>query len=104
MLVGTIMAAITILVGEASVLYTFYAPLRAHPAFYIGLALVIIGSWIAAFVNFRQLYVWKKAHKGEKSPLTCIHGYYQYAYVVHSYNWRSNICSSAVHPLVTWLR
>ncbi|MET3655739.1 b(o/a)3-type cytochrome-c oxidase subunit 1 [Sporosarcina psychrophila] len=69
MLIGTIMAAITILVGEASVLYTFYAPLRAHPAFYFGLALVIIGSWIAAFVNFRQLYVWKKAHKGEKSPL-----------------------------------
>ncbi len=69
MLVGTVMAAVTILVGEASVLYTFYAPLRAHPAFYFGLAFVIIGSWIAAFVNFRQLYVWKKAHKGEKSPL-----------------------------------
>ncbi|WP_318617938.1 b(o/a)3-type cytochrome-c oxidase subunit 1 [Sporosarcina sp. YIM B06819] len=69
MVVGTVMAAITILVGEASVLYTFYAPLRAHPAFYFGLAFVIVGSWIAAFVNFRQLYVWKKAHKGEKSPL-----------------------------------
>ncbi|MHA6258273.1 b(o/a)3-type cytochrome-c oxidase subunit 1 [Sporosarcina sp. CAU 1771] len=69
MLVGTIMAAITILVGQASVLYTFYAPLRAHPVFYFGLAFVIIGSWIAAAVNFRQLYVWKKAHKGEKSPL-----------------------------------
>lgn len=69
MLIGTIMAATTILVGQASVLYTFYAPLRAHPAFYFGLALVIIGSWIAAIVNFRQLYVWKKANKGKKSPL-----------------------------------
>ena len=69
MLVGTVMAAVTILVGQASVLYTFYAPLRAHPAFYFGLAFVIIGSWVAVFVNFRQLYVWKKAHKGEKSPL-----------------------------------
>ena len=69
MLIGTVMAATTILVGEASVLYTFYAPLRAHPAFYLGLALVIVGSWVAAVVNFRQLYVWKKANKGEKSPL-----------------------------------
>ncbi|EGQ26995.1 cytochrome c oxidase subunit I [Sporosarcina newyorkensis 2681] len=69
MLVGTVLAAWMILTGEASVLYTFYTPLRAHPIFYIGLALVIIGSWIAAIVNFRQLYVWKKAHKGEKSPL-----------------------------------
>lgn len=69
MLIGTVLAAWMILTGEASVLYTFYTPLRAHPIFYIGLALVIVGSWIAAFVNFRQLYVWKKAHKGEKSPL-----------------------------------
>ncbi|GKV69359.1 cytochrome c oxidase subunit I [Sporosarcina sp. NCCP-2716] len=69
MLVGTVMAAVTILVGQANVLYTFYAPLAAHPAFYFGLAFVIIGSWISAFTNFRQLYVWKKAHKGEKSPL-----------------------------------
>ncbi|MFD1038644.1 b(o/a)3-type cytochrome-c oxidase subunit 1 [Virgibacillus byunsanensis] len=69
MLIGTTMSAITILLGKASVLYTFYAPLKAHPAFYIGLALVVVGSWIACFVNFRQLYVWKKEHKGEKSPL-----------------------------------
>ncbi|WP_284140101.1 MULTISPECIES: b(o/a)3-type cytochrome-c oxidase subunit 1 [unclassified Virgibacillus] len=69
MVIGTIMTAITILLGKASVLYTFYAPLKAHPAFYIGLALVIVGSWIAGFVNWRQLYVWKKQHPGEKSPL-----------------------------------
>ena len=69
MLIGTVMAATLILIGEASVLYTFYAPLRAHPLFYIGLALVIVGSWVAAIVNFRQLYVWKKANKGKKSPL-----------------------------------
>ncbi|SHF55618.1 b(o/a)3-type cytochrome-c oxidase subunit 1 [Ornithinibacillus halophilus] len=69
MVVGTVMTAVTILLGEASVLYTFYAPLRAHPAFYIGLALVIIGSWVAGFVNWHQLAVWKKKHPGEKSPL-----------------------------------
>lgn len=60
MTAGTIITAITILLGKASVLYTFYAPLKAHPAFYIGLALVIVGTWVAAFVNWRQLYLWKK--------------------------------------------
>ncbi|WP_421904167.1 b(o/a)3-type cytochrome-c oxidase subunit 1 [Oceanobacillus halophilus] len=69
MTIGTVMAAITVLYGKASVLYTFYAPLKAHPAFYIGLALVIVGSWIACFVNWRQLYIWKKKHPNEKSPL-----------------------------------
>ena len=98
------MAAITILVGEASVLYTFYAPLRAHPAFYFGLAFVIIGSWIAAFVNFRQLYVWKKAHKGEKSPLLAFMVTINMLMWFIAITWRRNICSRPVHPLVTWLR
>ncbi|WP_163581966.1 b(o/a)3-type cytochrome-c oxidase subunit 1 [Gracilibacillus saliphilus] len=69
MLIGTLLTAGTILTGKANVLYTFYAPLKAYPTFYIGLALVVVGSWIACFTNFRQLAVWKKAHKGEKSPL-----------------------------------
>jgi cytochrome c oxidase subunit 1 len=69
MLVGTTLVAITILMGRANVLYTFYAPLKAHPLFYIGLALVIIGTWIAAFTNFHQVYKWKKEHPGEKTPL-----------------------------------
>ena len=42
---GAITAAITILTFKASVLYTFYPPLQAHPAFYIGLTMVVIGSW-----------------------------------------------------------
>ncbi|WP_018933765.1 b(o/a)3-type cytochrome-c oxidase subunit 1 [Gracilibacillus lacisalsi] len=69
MLIGTLLTASTILTGKANVLYTFYAPLKAFPTFYIGLALVVVGSWIACFTNFRQLAVWKKSHKGEKSPL-----------------------------------
>ncbi|MFC3041231.1 b(o/a)3-type cytochrome-c oxidase subunit 1 [Virgibacillus xinjiangensis] len=69
MTTGTILTAVTIMLGKASVLYTFYAPLKAHPAFYIGLALVIIGSWIAGFVNWHQLYTWKQKHRGEKAPL-----------------------------------
>jgi cytochrome c oxidase subunit 1 len=43
--VGTLTAAIPILTFKASVLYTFYPPLQAHPAFYIGLTLVVVGSW-----------------------------------------------------------
>ncbi|MFC0523213.1 b(o/a)3-type cytochrome-c oxidase subunit 1 [Pontibacillus salicampi] len=69
MTIGTIATAITILLGKASVLYTFYAPLAAHPVFYFGLTFVVVGSWIACFVNFHQLYKWKKANPGQKSPL-----------------------------------
>ena len=41
---GTLAATAMILSGKATVLYTFYPPLRAHPAFYIGLTLLVVGS------------------------------------------------------------
>lgn len=41
---GSVTAAITILRGQSSVLYTFYAPMQAHPLFYIGATLLIVGS------------------------------------------------------------
>ena len=41
-----LMAALTVFAGRASVLYTFYPPLIASPFFYIGLVLVVVGSWI----------------------------------------------------------
>ncbi|SET31655.1 cytochrome c oxidase subunit 1 [Salinibacillus kushneri] len=69
MVIGTLMSGTMILLGKANVLYTFYAPLQAHPIFYIGLALFVVGTWISCFVNFSQLRQWKKKYPGEKSPL-----------------------------------
>ena len=69
MVIGTLLAAGAILSGKASVLYTFYPPLRAHPAFYIGLTLTVVGSWIA-FGNWWPAYFsWVREHPGEKVPL-----------------------------------
>ncbi|MCC3358393.1 b(o/a)3-type cytochrome-c oxidase subunit 1 [Bacillus sp. REN16] len=69
MTIGTASTATTILMGEASVLYTFYAPLQAHPFFYIGLALVVVGSWISGFAMFAHFGKWKKANPGKVTPL-----------------------------------
>jgi cytochrome c oxidase subunit 1 len=48
MLLGTILATIAILDGSASVLYTFYAPLKASPLFYFGATFLIAGTWLVA--------------------------------------------------------
>ncbi len=69
MTIGTAMAAVMIIIQEATVLYTFYAPLQASPYFYIGLALVVVGSWISGFSMFAQYRRWKKENKGKLSPL-----------------------------------
>src|ERR1043166_4255647 len=72
MMVGTLAAAAAILSGTSSVLYTFYPPLRAHPAFYIGLTLTVVGSWIAFFNWLPPYFAWKREHLGQKTPLAIV--------------------------------
>ncbi|MCY9694467.1 cbb3-type cytochrome c oxidase subunit I [Paenibacillus alginolyticus] len=69
MTVGTALGVAMVLTGKASVLYTFYAPMKASPYFYIGLALLVVGSWISGWGIFYQLKYWKKTHQGKISPL-----------------------------------
>ena len=68
-LTGVVLAAVPLLTGNASVLYTFYPPLQAHPAFYIGAALLVVGSWVWCLEMVVMWVIWKKAHPGETVPL-----------------------------------
>lgn len=72
-LVGTLAAVAAILSGQATVLYTFYPPLKAHPAFYIGATLLVIGSWVWGFVVLHGYAAWRREHPGEPAPLA-LHG------------------------------
>ncbi|MGH7675598.1 MAG: cbb3-type cytochrome c oxidase subunit I, partial [Gemmatimonadales bacterium] len=72
-LAGTLAVAGAVLAGRATVLYTFYPPLRAHPAFYIGLALVVVGSWCWAAVMLVAYRGWRREHRAEPAPLA-FHG------------------------------
>jgi cytochrome c oxidase subunit 1 len=69
MTIGTAITAFYILIGKASVLFTFYAPLQAHPGFYLGLTLVVVGSWISGFAMFAHYAKWKKENPGKVSPI-----------------------------------
>ncbi|MEO0144336.1 MAG: cbb3-type cytochrome c oxidase subunit I [candidate division WOR-3 bacterium] len=63
MLIGTLLAAYAILIQKTDVLYTFYPPLIAPPAFYIGAVLLVVGSWVA-FFNWIPTYLsYKKENK-----------------------------------------
>src|SRR6266540_3462275 len=72
-LAGTVMAAVTVLAGRATVLYTFYPPLQAHPAFYFGLTLVIVGSWCWGAVMLLSYRSWRVARRDRPAPLA-MHG------------------------------
>ena len=69
MAAGTVMTAIAILDGSASVLYTFYAPLKASPWFYFGATLLVLGTWLVAADIFANVLWWKKRNPGDRIPL-----------------------------------
>ncbi len=67
--IGTVMAVTTVLSGGASVLYTFYPPLTGSPFYYIGLVLVVAGSWIWCALMFTAMARWKHEYPGRPVPL-----------------------------------
>jgi cytochrome c oxidase subunit 1 len=71
--VGTAVTAVTILAGKASVLYTFYPPLQAHPAFYIGATLLVVGSWVWGGVMIACYRAWRRDNPVTPVPLA-VHG------------------------------
>ncbi|WP_135823247.1 b(o/a)3-type cytochrome-c oxidase subunit 1 [Halorussus ruber] len=73
---GATFVAIAILAGfmpsidmSADVLYTFYAPLQAHPLFYVGLAMFIVGTWLAGADWFLAYRNWRGDNPDERIPL-----------------------------------
>jgi len=70
---GTLLTAGAILSGSSTVLYTFYPPLQAHPTFYIGAALLVVGSWVWCWIMIQSYRSWRREHADEAIPLA-MHG------------------------------
>jgi cytochrome c oxidase subunit 1 len=68
-LIGTLMAAATVLAGQASVLYTFYPPLLASGWYYGGVFLLIAGSMIWVVLMIINMAAWKRDNPGQPVPL-----------------------------------
>jgi cytochrome c oxidase subunit 1 len=68
-LLGTVLAAIPLLTGKASVLYTFYPPIMADSLFYVGATLLVAGSWVWCAIMIVMMGQWKQANPGQPVPL-----------------------------------
>src|SRR5262245_24733835 len=91
--VGTVMAVIPVALGQASVLYTFYPPLIGSPFYYIGVVLVVVGSWIWVALMSVNLYRWKRDNPGAPVPLA------MFATVAGSYLWAWTAVGAAIELL-----
>ena len=68
MVVGLVMAAVPLLLNLASILYTMYPPLQAPFYYYLGLTLVVVGSWVSGWSMLATWFAWRKDNKGATTP------------------------------------
>lgn len=91
--VGSVVAMVPVSLGLSSVLYTFYPPMIGSPFYYLGVVLVVVGSWVWVALMSVNLYVWKKAHPGAPIPLA------MFANVAGAYLWGWTAIGAAIEIL-----
>jgi cytochrome c oxidase subunit 1 len=69
MLAGLLMAAVPLAGNAATVMFTFYAPLKAHWAFYVGLTLVVVGTWLITLRLALSQRAWRARYPDARTPL-----------------------------------
>src|SRR5215475_4570124 len=79
--IGALTALTPVSLGLASVLYTFYPPMVGNPFYYIGVVLVVVGSWIWVALMSINMAAWKRDNPGKPVPLA------MFANVAGSYLW-----------------
>jgi cytochrome c oxidase subunit I len=93
-IVGALTAVAAVASGAATVLYTFYPPLIGSPFYYIGIVLVVVGSWIWVALMAVNLHVWRKTNAGQPVPLA------MYANVAGAYLWGWTAIGAALEILL----
>jgi cytochrome c oxidase subunit 1 len=91
--IGTVTAVVPVALGRASVLYTFYPPMIGNAFYYIGIVLVVVGSWIWVALMSVNLYSWKRDNPGKPVPFA------MFATVAGSYLWGWTAVGAALELL-----
>jgi cytochrome c oxidase subunit 1 len=79
MLAGLVLAAVPLLGDAATVMFTFYPPLKAHWAFYVGLTLVVVGTWLVTLNLTLTWRRWRAANPSARTPLAAFMGLVTFA-------------------------
>lgn len=69
MAAGLVLAGWAMLTNQATVLFTAYPPLKGHPAYYIGLTLVVVGTWLVSANIFLTWQAWRRDNPTARTPL-----------------------------------
>ena len=67
MLVGALLVNVTVLMGESSIMFTSYVPMKASPNFYLGLIMFAVGALLGCFIFLGTLVIAKEEKTYEGS-------------------------------------
>jgi len=98
MVVGAVLANVTVLQGESSVMFTSYPPMQAKPNFYLALILFAVGALIGCVVFFATLVIAKEEGTYEGSVPLVTFGAITAAIIAVF-----TIASGAIILIPTWL-
>ncbi|NUY34713.1 b(o/a)3-type cytochrome-c oxidase subunit 1 [Paraburkholderia sp. JPY303] len=91
--VGALMALAPVATGRASVLFTFYPPMIGSVFYYLGIVLVVVGSWIWVALMYVNLRAWRRVNPGKPIPLA------MFANVAGAYLWAWTAVGAALEIL-----
>lgn len=94
MVAGTLMAGLAIAAGRATVLYTFYPPMLGSVFFYLGVVLVVVGSWFWVALMIWNGRRWKQDNPGAALPLA------MFGTIVGAYLWAWTSLGAALEILL----
>jgi len=66
---GLLITAVPLLLNQATVLFTAYPPLKANTFYYIGLTLVVAGTWLLLINMVLTRNAWIKENPDQRTPL-----------------------------------
>jgi cytochrome c oxidase subunit I len=66
---GLVLASVPLVGNAATVMFTFYPPLKAHWAFYVGLTLVVAGTWLVTLNLALTWRAWRARNPEVRTPL-----------------------------------
>jgi len=98
MVVGAVLANVTVLQGESSVMFTSYPPMQAKPNFYLALILFAVGALIGCAVFFGTLVIARDERTYEGSVPLVTFGALTAAIIAVF-----TIASGAIILIPTWL-
>ena len=98
MVVGAVLANVTVLQGESSVMFTSYPPMQARPNFYLALILFAVGALIGCAVFFGTLVIARDERTYEGSVPLVTFGALTAAIIAVF-----TIASGAIILIPTWL-